>query len=139
MNFRFRFLFIVFFLMGSGVLGMPRVGLAAYDIQEMTPQVKAALDSRRERFDELRKLKEKGIIGENNQGYVELLTENDEAKILVKEENKDRRLIYKTIIQQNNLAEEELEKVEKAFAQVQKEKANPGDKIQDAGGKWLTK
>jgi uncharacterized protein YdbL (DUF1318 family) len=112
---------------------------ATYDIKEMTPEIKAALDNRRDRFEQLRAYKEKGVIGENNRGYVELLTDDPEAKSLVEAENKDRRLIYKTILQQNNLADSELGKVEAAFAQVQKEKANPGDKIEDADGNWMTK
>ena len=114
MNLNFRFLFLVLFVM-TGVAGLPRTSWAAsYDIQELTPAVKAALDSRRERFEQVRAYKEKGVIGENNHGYVELLSEDSGAKALVEAENMDRRLIYKAIVEQNNLASSELEKVEQA-------------------------
>ena len=137
---KFRILWTFLFLMSGIVLPLSRLSwAAAYDIKEITPEVKTALDNRRERFDQLRTYKEKGVIGENNRGYVELLSDDPQAKALVEAENQDRRLIYKAIIQQNNLAPGELEKVEKAFAQVQKEKASPGDKIQDADGNWTAK
>ena len=112
----------------------------SYDIKQMTPEVKAALDHRRERFDQLRTLKDQSIVGENNKGYVEVLAKNnDEAKELVEAENKDRQFIYKTIAEQNNLSESSLMTIEAVFAQVQQDKANPGDKIQDDQGMWITK
>lgn len=158
---KFRIVLSFLFLI-TGMVLMPRLSLAAeYDLKELTSDVKTALENRRVRFEQLRAYKEKGVIGENNHGYVEFLTrrihtegglymeashdydlEDDsvaKVKALVEAENQDRRLIYKTIIQQNNLIPGELEKVEKAFAQVQKDKANPGDKIQDADGNWVTK
>ena len=140
MNSKFRILLISFFLISGAILTLPRwAWSAAYDIQEITPEVKAALDNRRQRFDELQDLKRRGIVGENNQGYVQLLTEAHGYRDLVDAENSDRRVIYLAIIKQNNLAESEQGKVEAAFAQVQKDKANPGDKIQAEDGSWTTK
>ena len=113
-------------------------GETQYKIQEMTPEVQAALDGRKARFEELRALKDKGIIGENNSGYVEALSDDQQAKDLVRAENKDRKFIYKTIEQQNNLTDA-METIEKVFAQVQHDKAIAGDKIQDNNGQWVTK
>ena len=139
MNFYFRLFFIVVLFL-AGFVGMPPTARAAsYDIKELTPDIKSALDNRRERFEQLRAYKEKGIVGENNRGYVELLSQDSEAKALVDAENKDRWAIYTTIVKQNQLAEGELAKVEQAFAQVQRDKANPGDKIQTPEGQWITK
>lgn len=140
MRLSFRLAFIFLFLM-TAIVVLPKSGRAAtYDIQELTPAVKAALDNRRERFEQLRGYKEKGVIGEDNRGYVYLLIEGDAgAEALVSAENKDRRVIYTTILTQNKLADSELAKVEQAFAQVQRDKANPGDKIQDPDGRWVTK
>ena len=136
----FRLLFIFVLMVSSVILVRPQfVAAAEYDIKEMTPEVKSALDSRRARFDQVRAYKEKGAIGENNLGYLELLSEDVEAQALVKAENKDRRQIYQAILEQNNLPAGELDKVEKAFAQVQRDKAAPGDKIQDPEGQWITK
>jgi len=112
---------------------------ATYDIKEMTPEVKAALDNRRNRFDSLRQFKTKGLIGENNRGYVEVLQDNSEAKSLAEAENKDRKFIYQTIVKQNNLPENALATIEEVFAQVQRDKASQGDKIQQPNGQWITK
>lgn len=111
---------------------------AQYEIKEMTPEVKTALENRRNRFDELQALETRGVLGENNRGYVEVLQDNPEARALVEAENKDRRLIYQTIEKQNNLTNA-LETIEKVFAQVQREKASPGEKIQLEDGRWVTK
>jgi len=113
---------------GSIVLsGM--VSLAAaqenYSIKEMTTKVEQALDGRRNRYDELSVLKASGIIGENNQGYVEVLKEGKEVQSLVDAENQDRRVIYQTIAEQNDLMDAR-KTIEKVFAQVQRDKAQSG-------------
>ena len=122
------------------MLGMflsPFVWAEKYSLKEMTPAVQAALDSRRDRYDELVALKVKGTIGENNRGYVELLSSDSSVQGLVQAENKDRAVIYKTIAEQNGL-NGELGTIEKVFAQVQHDKAKAGDKIQNDNGQWVT-
>lgn len=111
---------------------------AKYNIKEMTPEVQTALDNRRSRFDQLQALKAKGTMGENNHGYVEALGNDSAAKSLAEAENRDRKFIYKTIEQQNGLSDA-METIEKVFAQVQREKANAGDKIQNEDGSWAAK
>jgi len=112
---------------------------AKYNIKEMTPEVKTALENRRERYERLRQLKKLSIVGENNKGYVEILTEDkDGAKLLVFDENVDRNTIYKTIAMQNDL-EDALDSIEMVFAQVQRDKAMTGDKIQTEDGRWVSK
>ena len=111
---------------------------AQYEIKEMTPEVKAALENRRNRFDQLQAFEAQGVLGENNRGYVEVLQDNPEAWALVEVENKDRRIIYQTIAHQNNLTDA-LETIEKVFAEGQREKASPGEKIQREDGRWVTK
>ena len=134
------FLIGIFFtaLLGAG-MGPATANAATYDIKEMTPEVKSALDNRKNRFDQLRALKQKGAIGENNHGYVEVIGGDSEAQSVADAENKDRRVIYKTIAEQNNLPGDALSTIETVFAQVQRDKANSGDKIQDASGSWITK
>ena len=109
-----------------------------YDIKEMTPEVQKALDNRRERFEQLKAFKAKGMIGENNQGYTEALSANVDVQILVKAENQDRKVIYETIAQQNNLTEA-MATIQEVFAQVQRDKAQPGEKIQNKDGTWVEK
>ena len=109
-----------------------------YSIKEMTPEVQTALENRRDRYEKLAELKAKGIIGENNQGYVIVLVENKEAQDIADAENKDRKIIYNTIAQQNGLMDA-LQTIEKVFAQEQAERANPGEKIQKEDGSWIAK
>ena len=132
-------IFLLFLIVGQINVMVPRCDATSYEIKEMTPEIKAALDSRRDRFDLLRGFKEKGIIGEDNKGYVQLLSDNGEAKRIVDAENEDRRFIYEKIVEQNNLPKDALATVEKVFAQVQRDKANPGDKIQNDDGQWINK
>ena len=136
----FSVIFVVSVLSVGGVCNFPQNIFAEgkYDIKEMTPEVKAALESRRNRFEQLKSLKAQGFVGENNRGYLEVLGNDSSARSLVDSENNDRRVIYKAIEVQNNLSSA-LATIEKVFAQVQRDKASPGDKIQDEDGAWVTK
>ena len=126
--------------LGLSLIGAAQICSAAqYDIKEMTPDVKSALDGRRDRFDQLHQLKEQGAIGENNHGYVEVLNGDAQAQSLADAENKDRKFIYQTIVEQNNLPGDALSTVENIFAQVQRDKANAGESIQSEDGQWTKK
>ena len=111
---------------------------AKYNIKEMTSEVEGALNSRRDRFEQLEALKAKGVVGENNQGYEEVLEKGQGAEELVDAENADRKVIYQTIAEQNDL-KDQVKLIEQAFAEVQREKAAVGEKIQDEDGKWIIK
>ena len=111
---------------------------AKYEIKVMTPEVKTALDNRKGRYDRLKAFKSQGVVGENNRGYVELLTHQEDAEQLVNAENADRKIIYRAIEEQNNLSNAQ-NAIEKVFAQVQRDKAGSGDKIQTEDGRWITK
>lgn len=111
---------------------------AKYSLKEMTPEVSAALEARRARFDNLADLKFKGMVGEDNRGYVKALVSAPEVEAVVAAENKDRTIVYTTIAGQNNLAGE-IATIEKVFAEVQRDKAKPGEKIQADSGQWITK
>lgn len=110
-----------------------------YDIKEMTPEVKNALDARTARFGELQSLKAQGIIGENNGGLVEVRKSSPVGSGLAQEENADRMVIYQAIVNQNALGPNGLAKVQAVFAEVQREKARPGDLIQLPSGQWTQK
>ncbi len=109
-----------------------------YAIKQMTPEVQSALDHRRERFEQLDALKSSGAIGENNKGYVEVLDNQGDAKALAAAENKDRKVIYQTIAEQNGL-QDAVGTIESVFGQVQFDKASSGQKVQNEDGQWITK
>lgn len=112
---------------------------ADYSIKEMTPKVKAALEARKDRFGQLKALKEQGFVGENNRGYVESLQDVTAVKDMVTAENRDRKVIYQAIVEQNQLGSGALATVEGVFAGVQREKAERGEKIQTEDGEWVRK
>ena len=133
-----RYIFIAIFFSTFFMLNGQVFAQSKYNIKEMTPEVQAALDNRRNRFDQLSTFKAKGIIGENNHGYVEVLVSDSEAETLADQENQDRQVIYKTIAQQNDLTDA-MGTIEKAFAETQRERAASGEKIQDSDGAWASK
>ncbi len=135
MKYSMMLLLAVFF---TGMVGVSSAVAAEYAIKEMTPEVQAALDGRRSRYEELVSLKKAGLVGENNRGYVEPFSERQDVLKLVVDENHDRTIIYTTIAQQNGLLGA-LATIERVFAQEQRDRAQPGVKIQNGDGSWVTK
>lgn len=111
---------------------------ASYDIKQMTPEIKRAIENRQGRYEELQKLKSAGEVGENRQGYAEVL-KGSGASDLVRAENADRKLIYQAIVDQNGLGREGLAQVQQAFAEIRRDKAGSGEYFQDYKGSWLQK
>jgi len=129
---------LLFLGAASFVLSVPAEAQAQYDIKTMTPEVEKALEGRRARYEQLKSLKAKGTIGENNKGYVESLIDDAETKKLADAENVDRKTIYTTIAAQNDLGDA-LKVIEETFAKVQREKAASGEMIQTPEGQWEKK
>jgi len=128
----------ILIILAAALTPMSARAEAKYSLKEMTPEVSAALDARRARFDNLADLKAKGMVGEDDRGYVKALVSDPEVEAVVDAENNDCELVYTTIAQQNNLAAE-MAAIEKVFAEVQRDKAKPGEKIQADSGQWVTK
>lgn len=129
------------FLMVSCLLaaGISIAEAGAYDIRENTPEVQSAISGRQSRFSALKQLKAQGAIGENNRGYVDALASTGDAVVLAQAENNDRRVLYQAIVDQNNLGAAGMDKVEMVFAEVQRDKASSGEKIQSPSGEWITR
>jgi uncharacterized protein YdbL (DUF1318 family) len=109
-----------------------------YQIREMTDELKTALENRRQRYEALKAMKGRGLIGENNRGYLDVLSDQEGAQRLTSEENRDRRTIYEAIAEQNDLTQAS-GTIEKVFAQVQRDKAETGEMIQMENGQWTKK
>ena len=81
-------------------------------------------------------LKGKGLIGENNKGFLEFRSEKKEKEAVVASENSDRLKIY------NKIASRQKTTVElvgnRRAAQIAK-KAAPGEWLQDSAGNWYQK
>jgi uncharacterized protein YdbL (DUF1318 family) len=81
-------------------------------------------------------LKAKGIVGENNAGYLEFIGAKREKSDVVAAENNDRKTVYTAIAKQQGTT---AEVVGKRRALQIAQKANPGEWLQDASGKWIQK
>ncbi|MCP4113308.1 MAG: YdbL family protein [Desulfobacteraceae bacterium] len=84
----------------------------------------------------IKELKVKGIIGENNKGYLEFTGKKKEKQDVIDAENSDRKKIYEAIAKQQKT---KLEIVEKHRAVQIEKKAAKGEWLQDANGKWYKK
>jgi uncharacterized protein YdbL (DUF1318 family) len=58
---------------------------------------------------------------------------------IVASENRDRKVIYQAIVDQNNLGAGGMAQVKLVFGDVQREKARSGDLIQLPSGEWVKK
>ncbi|SDT84825.1 YdbL family protein [Desulfobacula phenolica] len=81
-------------------------------------------------------LKAKGIIGEDNRGYLGFVTAARELEDVIAAENQDRKAIYTHFAKQQNTS---LEVVEKIQAKRKAEKADPGEFFQNQDGSWHKK
>ncbi len=112
------------------------------ELKTRTPEVMAAIESRRGRFGEVSAALGRGCLGETNQGLLEIRSgTNCPATLpaLVGAENRDRLFIYKTLIEQNNMPPGDLARVQAAFAKAHRDKAPAGAWVQDDSGSWSRK
>jgi hypothetical protein len=88
------------------------------------------------RLPEIKALKDKGLIGENNKGFLEFVGQQQEKPKVVAAENQDRQMVYKAIAKQQGTT---VDLVGKHRAIQIANKARPGEWLQDADGKWYQK
>ena len=131
------FLMLVF-MVGAMTPPLAHAEEGGYKIKTMTPELRKALDQRRQRYKKLEQMKNLGHVGETHDGYVAQLSGGDEVEALVEEENEDRETIYRTIAEQNNLGSS-IGVIEEIFARNQRSALQPGQKYQNDKGQWLTK
>ena len=93
-------------------------------------------DRMKARIPEIKALKEKGAIGENNKGYLEAIGKNGAKSGVVAAENKDRKKVYEAIAKKQGVS---AAAVGKRRAMQIAEKANPGEWLQGKNGKWYQK
>ena len=125
----------------------PSVAYAAeVDINVSTPAIRALKESLRTRFQALRPYFDKGVLGHNKSGYIEIrdasglsLKEKAELNTLVSAQNKDRRALYDEIIQANKLGSDALPRVEKIFSDSRRERSTAGWWVQQDNGQWVKK
>ena len=81
-------------------------------------------------------LKAKGLIGENFDGYLEVIGNHKENEDVIQAENSDRRQVYEAIAKQQGTT---AELVGRRRALQIAQNANSGEWLQEANGKWYQK
>lgn len=121
----------------------PRVAEAQVpELKTRTPEIMAAIQSRNARYPQVAAALAAGCLGENGQGLLEARPGTGcPAGLggLVAAENRDRTLIYRTLVEQNNMAPTELPRVQAAFAKANRDKAPAGAWVQEPDGRWVRK
>jgi uncharacterized protein YdbL (DUF1318 family) len=124
----------------------PTVAYAQVDIEVSTPAIRALKDSMKQRFSQLRPFYDKGNVGENNAGLLEVkdlanlsLKEKADLSRLVEQENKDRNDLYTEIMKANKFGPDALPRIQKLFANSWRGNSQAGWWIQKDSGEWEKK
>jgi len=105
----------------------------------LTPELKAIVQRRQARFDDVEKYKNMGCIGEKNDAYLAYRPCADcdkspalksKVEALIKGENDDRKAMYKEVARQNKVPESEMAKIQAIWAETFRAKSKPGQWIQ---------
>jgi hypothetical protein len=121
-------------------------------VAEIPPGKKEAIRAmQRQEFnrDDIQMFKQTGVAGEGNAGVL-VFFDNEKtlkdpqfksfAQAIIQEENEDRLTILKRTIATNEaFSEGDLPKVRKIFASLNRDSAQPGEKIQKENGNWTVK
>ncbi len=99
--------------------------------------------------DDIQRFKEMGIVGEKNDGFLNFFetekTQKDQqlkvfAQTIINEENEDRETILNRVIATNiRFSPKDLPKVKKVYANLNRDNALTGEKIQMEDGTWTLK
>jgi uncharacterized protein DUF1318 len=121
-------------------------------VAEIPPGKKEAIRAmQRQEFnrDDIQMFKQTGIAGEGNAGILIFFDTEKTLKdpqfksfsqAIIKEENEDRLTILKRTIATNEaFSEGDLPKVREIFASLNRDSAQPGEKIQKENGNWTVK
>lgn len=109
------------------------VGMLINDVYSSASEIKQRMISR---LPLIKALKDKGIVGENNKGFLEFIGGQKEGADVVQAENKDREEVYAAIAKQQGTT---IEVVGKHRAIQITQNALAGEWLQDGSGKWYQK
>ena len=112
------------------------------EIRVQTPELMRHIESRRGRNPQIEQWKARGCIGETNQGLLEARPGQGcagEVAGLIAGEIADRSYIYDTLMQQNNIPASDGPRVRAAFAKANRDRAKPGEWVQQPNGQWVKK
>jgi len=109
------------------------------------PTIRAIKESMKKRFPKIKIFFNGGFIGEGNDGFVKIrneqlpLKERARLRVLVKNENKDRKNLYEEVARALDIDPSQIPRIQKIFAKSWIRKARPGWWIQNEKGRWIRK
>lgn len=110
------------------------------------PAIRALKDAMKQRFSSLKPLFDAGSIGENNNGLLDVRSEDgmnlkDKASLrgLVKDENGDRMKLYAEVARALGIDASQTGRIQKIFAESWSNAAAPGWWVQKGTGEWVKK
>jgi uncharacterized protein YdbL (DUF1318 family) len=125
-----------------------RIKPLAYVPPEKEKALRAA-QSREFNRDDIDSFKADGCVGENREGLLSVTPcgkmekEKKHAEFvrsILKEENEDRLVILSRVVATSeNMTPRDLPKLQKVFAQMNRDAARTGEKIQTEDGRWIAK
>ncbi len=132
----------------DGLFGMP--ALAAGSVPEpvvSNPAIRKIIDSRAKRAPRLAGYRKLGVVGEGKDGFLVVrsldalgdLRKRAEVQKLVREENADRKALYREIAAATGVEPSQVGKIGATYATTLREIARPGEWIQLPDGRWVQK
>ena len=122
---------------------------AAYAQEEeriSTPKIRALKQALTDKEPLLQPFFEKGNIGEANDGFVQIRSEDDlslkekaNVRRLTKDVNNDRENLYAEVARALNIEKSQILRIQKIFAKRWIENSRPGWWIQKDDGEWIRK
>jgi uncharacterized protein YdbL (DUF1318 family) len=116
------------------------------EVKTTSPVIDEAKARRIERFSDIQGYKDKKILGESKEGLLDVRStaglDGKQVSLLqktVKEENNDRMIIYREIVQLNSMPSAEIKKVQAGAAKINRKLAKDGEWIQNDDGVWQIK
>ena len=101
----------------------------AYDLKAIKAEMEKRLPA-------IVELKSKGIVGEDNSGYLQFVGGKREKEAVVQAENQDREKVYSAIAEKEGVS---INQVGQRRAKHIAEKAKKGEWLQSQDGKWYQK
>ena len=110
-------------------------------------KIQALKKKMKARFPVVKTLKDKGVVGENLSGYLEIrkegfdalpIVEKSRAKRAVKAENVDRKALYLAVLEANERLPEELKSMERVFARSWYTQSKDAWFVRKTAEVWIT-
>jgi len=105
-------------------------------VSSFAGDVKSIKAEMEKRLPAIIELKSKGIVGEDNSGYLQFIGGKREKEAVVQAENQDREKVYSAIAKKEGVS---VNQVGQRRATHIAEKAKKGEWLQSQGGKWYQK